>query len=242
MPRESGASGKHGACDTTSTGITGSSAFADDDNHIRDSHMNWHLFSAFLLITFVLVIVPGPIVTLVIATGASRGIRAALQTVIGTTLGNAVLLGCIALGLSWILKTSAQVFDVLRLVGAAYLVWLGIQAWRHAGRLSEAAPPGGHVHAWRGFLVAITNPKTIAFFTAFLPQFLDPSLPLARQLWVMCAVTVVLAGLLDAAWGIAAGAGRGFFLRRANAQWLGRLSGLVLIGGGLWLTLVRRPG
>ncbi len=203
--------------------------------------MNWHLFSAFLLITAVLVIVPGPIVTLVIATGASRGIRAALQTVIGTTLGNAVLLACIALGLSWILKTSAEVFDYLRWAGAAYLIWLGIQAWRHAGAATEAAPPGAHVHAWRGFVVAITNPKTIAFFTAFLPQFIDPALPLARQLIVMCAVSVVLAGFLDAAWGVAAGLGRAWLVKPKHNRLLGRLSGAVLIGGGIWLSLARRP-
>ena len=204
--------------------------------------MNTQFFSAFLLITAILVIVPGPVVTLVIATGASRGIRAALMTVAGTTLGNAVLLAGIALGLNWILKTSAEVFEYMRWVGAAYLVWLGLQAWRHAGALAQAAPPAGHVHLSRGFVVAITNPKTIAFFTAFLPQFVDPALPVARQLWVMCALTVVLAGLLDSAWGVAAGAGRGFFLRRANVTWLGRLSGAVLIGGGIWLSLARRAG
>ena len=204
--------------------------------------MNWHLFSAFLLITAVLVIVPGPIVTLVIATGASRGIRAALQTVIGTTLGNAVLLACIALGLNWILKSSAEVFDYLRLLGAAYLIWLGIQAWRHAGDLMEAAPPAAHVNAWRGFVVAITNPKTIAFFTAFLPQFVDPALPVERQLWVMCAVTVVLAGLLDAGWAVTAGLGRAFLMKPRHNKLLGRLSGLVLLGGGIWLSLQRRPG
>ena len=204
--------------------------------------MNWHLFSAFLLITAVLVIVPGPIVTLVIATGASRGIRAAMQTVIGTTLGNALLLGCIALGLNWILRTSAEVFDYMRWIGAAYLVWLGIQAWRHAGSVSEAAPPRGHVYAWRGFVVALTNPKTIAFFTAFLPQFIDPALPVARQLIVMCAVTVVLAGALDAVWGVAAGLGRAFLMKPRQNRWLARLSGIVLIGGGIWLSLQRRPG
>ncbi len=201
--------------------------------------MNWHLFSAFLLITGVLVIVPGPIVTLVIATGASRGIRAAMMTVIGTTLGNAVLLACIALGLNWILKTSAEVFDYVRWIGAAYLVWLGIQAWRNAGTGDETPPPHGAVHAWRGFVVAITNPKTIAFFTAFLPQFIDPSLPVGRQLWVMCAVTVVLAALLDAVWGIAAGLGRAFLMKPRHNRLLGRLSGLVLIGGGIWLSLAR---
>ena len=127
--------------------------------------MNYHLFAAFLLITFVLVVVPGPIVTLVIATGATRGTRAALITVIGTTLGNAALLAGIALGLNWILKTSAEVFEVLRWAGAAYLVWLGIQSWRTAGRAAEAVLPRHRVHISRGFLVAITNPKTIAFFT-----------------------------------------------------------------------------
>ncbi len=204
--------------------------------------MNWHLFSAFLLITGILVIVPGPIVTLVIATAATRGTRAALQTVIGTTLGNAVLLSCIALGLSWILKTSAEVFDYLRWAGAAYLIWLGIQAWRHAGSLADAGAPAAHVNAWRGFVVAITNPKTIAFFTAFLPQFIDPALPVTRQLVVMCAVTVILAGCLDAGWAMAAGLGRTFLMKPRHNRLLGRLSGLVLIGGGIWLSLQRRPG
>ena len=89
--------------------------------------MNIQLFTAFLLITVVLFITPGPIVTLIIATGASRGTRAALLTVTGSAVGNGALLACIAFGLSWILQASAEVFDALRWVGAAYLVWLGIQ-------------------------------------------------------------------------------------------------------------------
>src|SRR5262245_36843510 len=95
--------------------------------------MNWELFAAFLVITAVLVITPGPIVTLVIATGAREGTRAALTTVVGTTLGNAVLLAAIAFGLSWVVRNAATLFEILRWVGAAYLIWLGIQAWRHAG-------------------------------------------------------------------------------------------------------------
>ena len=204
--------------------------------------MNYHLFSAYLLITLVLVVVPGPIVTLVIATGASRGIRTALMTVAGTTLGNAVLLAGIAFGLNWILKTSSEVFEVLRWIGAAYLVWLGIQAWRHVGESVETTAPRDHVYVSRGFLVAITNPKTIAFFTAFLPQFVDPNLLAGCQLAVMCAVSVAMAAVTDAGWAIAAGAGRALFLKRASTQWLGRLSGVVLIGGGVWLSLARRSG
>jgi threonine/homoserine/homoserine lactone efflux protein len=204
--------------------------------------VNWHLYSAFLVITVVLFLTPGPIVTLVVTTGASRGARAALLTVAGASTGNAVLVSCIAFGLTWILKTSADVFDTLRWVGAAYLIWLGIQAWRHAGTGTEAPPPGGHVHAWRGFIVALTNPKTIAFFTAFLPQFIDPTLPVENQLLVMCASSVVMGSVLDAGWGVAAALGRAWFMKPKHNRLLGRISGVVLIGGGIWLSLVRRPG
>jgi threonine/homoserine/homoserine lactone efflux protein len=223
--------------------ITGSSAFTDDvtSRDGTDIIMNWELFVAFLLITTVLVITPGPIVTLVIATGASQGVRAALTTVVGTTLGNAVLLAAIAFGLSWVLKNAAMLFDILRWVGAAYLIWLGVQAWRHAGGKPASAPPRGHVHFRRGVVVALSNPKTIAFFTAFLPQFVDPSLPAGRQLAVMCTVSVALAAVSDSSWAIAAGLGRAWFMQSWRAKLLGRLSGLALIGGGVWLSLARRP-
>ena len=204
--------------------------------------MNLPLFTAFLLITVVLFLTPGPIVTLIIATGARQGTRAALLTVAGSSVGNAVLLAGIAFGLTWILKASSDVFDLLRWVGAAYLVWLGIQAWRHAGAAAEAIPPGAHVHAWRGFIVAITNPKTIAFFTAFLPQFIDPALPVDRQLVVMCVCSVTLGALLDSGWAVAAGFGRAWFLKPHHNKLLGRLSGAMLVGGGIWLSLARRPG
>jgi threonine/homoserine/homoserine lactone efflux protein len=203
--------------------------------------MNVELFTAFILITIALILTPGPIVTLVIATGATQGIRAALTTVTGTTLGNAIVLAAIAFGLNWVLKNAVILFEVLRWGGAAYLVWLGIQAWRHAGTSSNELAPGG-VHFSRGLLVALSNPKTIAFFTAFLPQFIDPALPVERQLAAMCIVSVLLAAVTDSTWAVAAGLGRAWFLKPARAKLLGRLSGTVLIGGGIWLSLARRPG
>ena len=203
--------------------------------------MNWSLFSAFLLITVVLFLTPGPIVTLIIATGARQGTRAALLTVAGASIGNAVLTGLIAVGLGWILQLSSNLFDALRWAGAAYLVWLGIQAWRHAGEKSAALAPAAHVHARRGFLVAITNPKTIAFYTAFLPQFVDPALPVAHQLVVMCVCSVTLGTVLDCGWAFVAGYGRSVFIKPQHNRLLGRLSALALIGGGVWLSLARRP-
>ena len=203
--------------------------------------MNTELFIAFLLIAIVLFATPGPIVTLVIATGAAHGIRPALVTVAGTTLGNAVLLGAIAAGLSWILTNALPLFDALRLVGAAYLIWLGIQAWRHAGRGGDLPARAERVQFIRGFYVAISNPKTIAFFTAFLPQFVDPTLPAGRQLLIMVMTSVVVAGIMDSAWAVASGYGRRWFQSSRRAQEiLSRLSGTVLIGGGVWLALSRR--
>jgi homoserine/homoserine lactone efflux protein len=204
--------------------------------------MNYQLFSAFLLLTIILVLTPGPIVTLVLATGATRGVRAGLITVAGSTLGNALLITGIALGLSLVIEHAAMIFEWLRWIGAAYLIWLGIQAWRHAGADTAVVPPSGHVYFRRGFVAAITNPKTIAFFTAFLPQFIDPSLPAGHQLLVMCVVAITMASVTDCGWAMVAGAGRSFFLRNASASWLGRISGLALIGGGVWLSLARRPG
>jgi len=202
--------------------------------------MNWHLFAGFLLLTLVLILAPGPIVTLVISTGATRGTRAALVTVAGTSCGTAVLLAAIALGLSWVLSHAAYLFALLRWAGAAYLIWLGVRAWRAAGR-PPPATPGDQVHFWRGFVVALSNPKTLAFFTAFLPQFVDATRPAGVQLAVMCAVSVLFAALSDSCWAIASGFGRAWFLEPARARALTRASALALIGGGVWLSLARRP-
>jgi homoserine/homoserine lactone efflux protein len=201
--------------------------------------MNWHLFTGFVLMTMVLVLIPGPIVTLVISTGATKGTRAALVTVAGTSSGNAALVAMIAFGLNWVLTHALYVFELLRWFGAAYLIWLGIRAWRSAGR-QELAVPGNQVHFWRGFLVALSNPKGIAFFTAFLPQFIDPGLPAAHQLAVMCLVSVALGACSDSCWAFLAGMGRAWFRVPARAKLLGRASGVTLIGGGLWLSLTRR--
>lgn len=204
--------------------------------------MNWQLFSAFLVIIAILIAVPGPVVTLVIATGAQRGIRPALATVMGTMAGTAVLLAAIGFGLDWLLKMSSALFEVMRWAGAAYLFYLGIQAWRHAGDPVPKLEPRGHVFATRGFLVAVTNPKTIAFFTAFLPQFIDPTLPVGFQILIYSLTSLLIAAVLDSCWAVAAGLGRAWFLKPHHNKILGRISGVVLMGGGVWLSLTRRPG
>lgn len=202
--------------------------------------MNPDLFVPFLLLTLLLILTPGPIVTLMISTGATQGARAVLATSIGTMAGNTVLIGSVAFGLGLVMARAAVVFEVIRWVGVVYLVWLGVQAFRRSGK-GAPAPEAGGVHVSRGFLVAVSNPKTMAFFTAFLPQFVDPALPATFQLAVMVSVSVVLSGLLDAVWGLTAAYGRGWFLAPSRRMLLGRASGVALIAGGVWLAVSRRP-
>ena len=203
--------------------------------------MNPELFTAFVLITIVLIVAPGPIVTLIVSTGATQGPRAALTTVAGTTFGNAVLLTAIGVGLDWVQAHADLLFEALRWTGAAYLVWLGVQAWRRSGDAPEDMVETNRARFVRGVVVALSNPKTIAFFTAFLPQFIDPRLPAGPQLAAMCAVSVSLAAVTDSAWAIASGLGRAWLMKPERAKLLRRFSGTVLIGGGLWLCLARRP-
>ena len=104
------------------------------------------------------------------------------------------MLSAIAFGLDWVHGHADLLFNALRWTGAAYLVWLGVQAWRHAGKGDGGIPHSGRTRFMRGLFVALSNPKTIVFFTAFLPQFIDPRLAAGPQLAAMCVVSVVLAG------------------------------------------------
>ena len=204
--------------------------------------MNWDLFAAYLIITLVLVDharadrhaghrdgrEPGR------ARGAGHGCRYDVSAMHSSSpRSHSVCPGSC--------RTPPSCSRCLRWAGAAYLIWLGIKAWRHAGAATAPISKRG-VNFSRGLTVALTNPKTIAFFTAFLPQFVNPKLPVATQLIVMCAVSVLLAALTDSSWAIVSGLGRAWFIKPARAKLLGRISGIVLIGGGVWLSLARRPG
>jgi homoserine/homoserine lactone efflux protein len=191
--------------------------------------MHGSLFSAFLLITAVLYVTPGSVVTLVVTTAARDGVRAGLMTVGGGVVGHAALLACIAFGLSWILWASAESFR-LSALGRRRVSGVARRAGLAAcGDMDNAAPPRGHVHVWRGVVVAITNPKTLAFITAFSATIhrsdaADPT-PIAGD--------VRDGGIFDSSWAIAAGYGRMFFIKPWHNRLLGRFSGLVLIGGGV---------
>jgi len=190
------------------------------------------------------VIVPGPTVTVIIANSLRAGAGAGLMNVAGTQIGLLMMIGVLAMGLETIVAQAAGVFDILRLVGAAYLVWLGVRLWRSDGRLGEAEPGQARTHlqyAWQGFLVIWSNPKALVFFGAFIPQFVNPDGPAALQVVVLGLTFMAVALVLDGAYAVAAGR-TGALLSRRNVRWLERISGTFLIGGGVWLALGRRAG
>jgi homoserine/homoserine lactone efflux protein len=206
--------------------------------------MNLHLFLAYCVAVAILLLLPGPVVTLVVANSLSHGSRSGLATVVGASIGNAILLGASAIGLIAFFALMSEIFEVIRWVGALYLIWLGIKAWRgHGGDRAGAVPAakrGSRAVFLQGFLIAITNPKAIVFYIAFLPQFVDSRLPAGPQLMVMIGTMIVMAFLSDSAYALLAGRARGWFTAPGRRRLQGRVSGALLAGLGCGLLLARR--
>jgi threonine/homoserine/homoserine lactone efflux protein len=198
----------------------------------------------FLAASIVLVIIPGPSVLFIVGRALAHGRRAALASVAGNTVGVLVLAGLVAAGLGAVAAASAVVFTVIKLAGAAYLVYLGIQAFRHRGDLVAALerPAQGDRRAFgQGVLVGLTNPKALVFFAAVLPQFVGPGVAHpALQLLVLGLIFCVTGAVLDSAWGLAAGTARDWFATSPRRlRLLGGTGGVVLVGMGVGLALAR---
>ena len=203
--------------------------------------------AAFAAAALVLIVIPGPGVLFVIGRALAHGRRTALLSVAGHAAGNWVVAICVALGVGTIVERSAAVFTAVRLAGAAYLVWLGIQALRHrhslAIVLAGAAEPRGDVRAAReGLVVGVTNPKAVILFAAVLPQFVDRSAGhVPAQMLVLSAISIVIGLASDSCWGLAASTVRSWFARSPRRLGLvGGAGGLAMIGLGLTLALTGR--
>ena len=206
--------------------------------------MNIELYLAFCLATAVLVLMPGPIVTLVVAQSLRHGTGTGLATVAGSSLGNALLVAAGALGLSTAMVLVADLFDLIRWLGAGYLIWLGLRELRARGIGLDDAEAGARRPTravfWQGIVVAVTNPKTILFCAAFFPQFIEPNAPLAPQLALMSVSFVVIGTTFDSGYAPLAGRLRGFFQGGRQARIRSRITGALLIGTGIGLALARR--
>jgi threonine/homoserine/homoserine lactone efflux protein len=203
--------------------------------------MSLQVYLAFVAACIALALVPGPVVTLLIANGLRHGTRAALINIAGVQTGLAIVIGIVAIGLTSLMATMGYWFDWLRLAGAAYLVWLGIKLIRaRAEGISTAAappPPRGGFFL-QGLVVLLSNPKLLIFFGAFLPQFMDMSRDHVSQVTLLGVTFMVIAALTDGVYAMLAGRARKFFSSR-RARLVSRISGGFMIGGGVWLALTR---
>lgn len=206
--------------------------------------LNTDLFIAFCLATTALVLLPGPIVTLVIANAIAHGRRTGLATVAGASTGNALLVAAGALGLSTLLALLADIFEYVRWAGVAYLIYLGLRQWREVVRASTLpgtiAIPRGRSVFGQAFVVAITNPKTILFYAAFFPQFVDRGLAIAPQLVAMSVAFVVIGIVFDSTYALLAARIRPLLMGERRTRIRNGLTGSLLIGTGIGLALARR--
>ncbi|RLE24178.1 MAG: LysE family translocator [Actinobacteria bacterium] len=202
---------------------------------------------AFAGLSFALVLIPGPSVMFVVSRGVAFGRKAALVTVAGNSLGIYLQVVLVAAGLGVIVERSIAVFTAVKLLGAAYLVWLGVQAIRQrrsAALALEATKTSDTQRSFfvDGVVVGVANPKAIVFFAAILPQFVEPTgAPAGAQMLVLGMVFVVIALISDGVWGLVAGTARDWFVR--SPRRLERMSvtgGLVMVGLGLRLALSGR--
>jgi homoserine/homoserine lactone efflux protein len=202
--------------------------------------MSLELYLAYVAACIVLVIVPGPTVTLIVVNSLKYGTRAGLINIAGTQLGLALCIGIVLLGLASLIAALGWWFDVVRLAGAGYLVWLGWKLLRSSGSFDqpESAPrPHGGFFV-QGFAVLMSNPKALVLFGAFFPQFIDPSGDYISQVIVLGITAMVVALVFDGLYAILAGRA-GAMLTRRRVRLVSQASGLCLIGGGVWLALTR---
>ncbi|MGV8830503.1 MAG: LysE family translocator [Devosia sp.] len=191
---------------------------------------------------FLVAIVPGPSVTVIVANALGRGTGAGLAIVAGTQAGVLVMTFVVAMGMQALVAFMGLAFDWIKLVGAAYLIWLGFKMWRATGELGTARAEQGkssHRLAVEGFLVVLANPKALIFLGAFLPQFVDISRPAFPQVMVLGVLFMLVAGTTDAIYALIAGRARGL-LSAARVRVVSRVSGLILMAGGVWLALLKR--
>jgi threonine/homoserine/homoserine lactone efflux protein len=207
---------------------------------LNDANITLFLFAA-----LVVAAVPGPGIFYVAARTLSGGKRAGIASTFGTALGGLVHVIAGGLGVSAIILASAELFTALKFAGALYLVWLGLKTFREARRLlPEQIAPIDPKRTFRdGVLVEALNPKTAAFFLAFIPQFIDPAGGhVALQFMALGLVSVALNTLVDAVVVVMAATARSGLTRHPNLlQRLRQGSGLFIAGLGISLALARRP-
>lgn len=203
--------------------------------------MPFELYLAFVAASVALMLIPGPNVALIVANSVAHGRKYGLVTMAGTTSAGAAHMVILAFGMAAVMALLAQWFEWLRWIGVAYLVWLGVTAWRALPvDLTTVAPQPKSARAifLRGFLVSLTNPKTLFFYGAFFPQFVTPGPHAGAQFALLAVTFLALAVLIDGGWALLAARLRG--LLATHGRWRNRLTGAAFLAAGLGLATARR--
>ncbi|GAB3133016.1 LysE family translocator [Marisediminicola antarctica] len=194
---------------------------------------------AFALVSIPLILLPGPSVLFVIGRALSLGRIGALLSVVGNALGSLVAGLAVAFGVGVVVQQSVVLFTVLKVAGGLYIIYLGVQAVRHRNPVADADARRIVVHSKlrllrEGFVVGVTNPKTIVFLIAVLPQFVDHGAGgVPTQMASLAAVFIAVAVVLDTGWALAAGAARDWFARSPQRlSRLGATGGVLMVGIG----------
>ena len=202
------------------------------------------LFLAFIAISLLLAVTPGPDMALVTKNALAHGPRGVFLTTAGIAVALVLWVTATAFGVAALLKASATLFYALKVVGGAYLAYLGIRAWlasrKKPGDLlagMKAAPAGSILR--QGLISAGTNPKLGVFFVTFLPQFVEPHQPLLTQLLLLGAVFALIGWLWLIAYGLLVARVRDIITAPRVRQWMDRFTGTVLIGLGVRLAFDR---
>lgn len=186
-------------------------------------------------------IIPGPSVAVVVANSLAGGTRAGLLTILGTEISMLTMVLIVALGLQTVMALVSDAFVVIKLVGAAYLIWIGWKMLTSSGEVVVKAGKrrSGVNYVIQGGLVNWTNPKTLLFLGAFLPQFIDSGRDAFPQIMILGLIVMAVATLTDSIYAIAAGRARTMFTA-ARVRLMSRISGGVIMAGGGWLALQER--
>jgi homoserine/homoserine lactone efflux protein len=207
--------------------------------------MDWKTWALFVLLEGTLSLTPGPAVLFVLSHGLRRGGGASIWANLGILAGNLVYFALSATGVGAILAGSRELFWVIKWAGALYLLWLGISAWLGKSKPlaieADSTPArSGPATLLHGLVMQLANPKALVFFTAFLPQFIDPARPLLRQFAILAATSAVLEFFILLAYGMLAGQAAQLAREPRYAQILDRTAGAMLIAAGLMVATITR--
>jgi homoserine/homoserine lactone efflux protein len=198
-------------------------------------------FLTYFAACLAIAIVPGPNVTIIVANSLRSGTRAGLLTVAGSQFGVMLLIFILAAGLSVIMQNFATLFNLIRIAGACYLVYLGLKMWFSDGKFAAIHQAQGlqKNYFWQGFLVLLANPKALLFFGTFIPQFVNPAGDTLLQTVVFGGIFMMTTTLFDSIYAILAGKS-GDWLSRKHVRKAEISAGTFLISGGIWLALMKR--